>query len=248
MVGLLRIVPRQRGKKSVEVTEKRILGVRFLCGEAAASPELTARSRTDRALRQLQKAGVTRLVPPADFRWTDRAARRGLPPVDTLPLARELAGELVRLELERKGIPQGTARVAVWAAAPSGELVRAVTELALRCRYLLLTLPWGGEELCRQLRREYGVSVQLNPGWDRMAQADATVLFDPAEQAAGEALPLYPGGGLTLPPLAVPPALEAQLPPEWDRPRLLASLREAGALRPGQITAAGGASPLTFRT
>ena len=231
MVGLLELVPRQRGRKHVELEERRILGTRFLCAAVAETPALTKRARMDRALRRLEKSGVTALVPPRDVSVPDR-----LPVVDTLPLARELAAELVRLELARQGVSPGSARVAVAAKSPSGELVRAVTELALRSRYLLLDLPWGGEDLCRQLRREYGVSVQLNPGWDRIIQADAVVLLDPPEQTVERSVALYPGGGLVLPPLAVPPALETQLEGPWDRPALLAALRQAGVLRPGQIT------------
>lgn len=64
----------------------------------------------------------------------------------------------------------GGARVLVTANALSGEVVRTVTELALRHRYLLLTVPFGGEELCRRLRREYGVSVLLNPTAEQMAR------------------------------------------------------------------------------
>ena len=51
----------------------------------------------------------------------------------------------------------------ITADALSGEVVRTVTELALRHRYLILKVPFGGEELCRRLRREYGVSIVLNP-------------------------------------------------------------------------------------
>ena len=44
--------------------------------------------------------------------------------------------------------------MAVCAAQMTGELVRTVTELALRHRYVLLDLPYGGEDHCRQLRKE----------------------------------------------------------------------------------------------
>ena len=39
-----------------------------------------------------------------------------------------------------------------------------------------------------------------------------------------------------LPPLVLPPAMEERLPAGCDRPQLLSALREAGALRPGQIS------------
>ena len=91
------------------------------------------------------------------------------------------AGELLRLRQQ----PPGGARVLVTANALSGEVVRTVTELALRHRYLLLTVPFGGEELCRRLRREYGVSVLLNPTAEQMAEAAVQIAFDPVEAAGG---------------------------------------------------------------
>ena len=82
------------------------------------------------------------------------ALPEGLRPVETLPLRRAIAadwcGELLRFRGEN---PAG-ARVLITADALSGEVVRTVTELALRHRYLILKVPFGGEELCRRLRRD----------------------------------------------------------------------------------------------
>lgn len=234
MVGVLELASRQKGRKSMELEERRVLGARFLCAIVAETPGLTKKRRLTRAVRQLEKQGVTALI---------GAGSGSLPAVDTLPLARELAAQLAEREMCRRGISGSSAQAAVFAAAPSGELVRIVTELALRCRYLLLELPWGGEDLCRALRREYGVAIQLNPGREAMAAADVTVLWDRPDWSPQHGLPLYPEGGITLPELALPPALETQLPPGWDRPTLLAALRQAGILRPGQITLAKGGNP-----
>lgn len=63
----------------------------------------------------------------------------------------------------------------------TGELVRTVTELSLRNRYVLLDLPYGGEELCRQLRREYGVTLLLSPAKEQLEGADVLLLFDRRE-------------------------------------------------------------------
>jgi hypothetical protein len=136
--------------------------------------------------------------------------------------------------------------VAVVGDQLTGELVRSVTELALRHRYVLLALPRGGEELCRQLRREYGVSLLLTQERERLEEAEALVLFSPRtdiRQRNAVALPLYEGEERPLPPLQLPPALEEQLPEGMDRPRLLAALQEAGVLRRGQITVAASALP-----
>ena len=120
----------------------------------------------------------------------------------------------------------------------TGELVRTVTELSLRNRYVLLDLPYGGEELCRQLRREYGVTLLLSPAKEQLEGADVLLLFDRREdlKPGGVVLPLYEGAQTPLPPLLLPPAMEERLPAGADRGQLLAALREAGALRPGQIT------------
>ena len=85
-----------------------------------------------------------------------------------------------------------------------------MTELALRHRYLILKVPFGGEELCRRLRREYGVSIVLNPETER-EPASVHMAFDPTEAQGGGFLPLY-DESLPLPRLLLPPEVETRLP------------------------------------
>ena len=102
---------------------------------------------------------------------------------------------------------------------------------------MLLDLPYGGEELCRQLRREYGVSLLLGPSKEQLEGAEALVLFDfRTDLTLGNpvALRLF-DESQALPPLSLPPQLEEQLPQGADRGQLLAALREAGVLRREQI-------------
>ena len=113
-------------------------------------------------------------------------------------------------------------------------MVRTVTELALRHRYLILKVPFGGEELCRRLRREYGVSIVLNPETER-EPASVHMAFDPTEAQGGGFLPLY-DESLPLPRLLLPPEVEARLPEGLDRGQLLSVLWRTGALRPGQVS------------
>ena len=104
---------------------------------------------------------------------------------------------------------------------------------------MLLDLPYGGEELSRQLRREYGVSLLLGPSKEQLEGAEALVLFgerQDLERKNPVVLALYEGDEDPLPPLVLPPAMEERLPAGCDRPQLLSALREAGALRPGQIS------------
>jgi hypothetical protein len=129
--------------------------------------------------------------------------------------------------------------VAVAADNLTGEVVRTVTELVLRHRHVLLDLPRGGEELCRQLRREYGAAVLLEPSREQIEAAEAVLLFDDRNIAAGKiCLRLYEEEQ-PLPRLLLPPLLEDQLPPGADRGQLLSALQEAGALKPGQVTLGG---------
>ena len=251
MVGIFLWKEPRPGKRqrSVTVREVSILHMRFLQAEilrGPKTPEAVVRRRAAAAGNRLRKQGVTRVILPETFDCAAQLSKCGLRPASTLPLRRELAADWTRWLLAEKGVPTAGARVAVTAAQLTGEAVRTVTELTLRHRYVLLDLPYGGEELCRQLRREYGVSLLLGPSKDQLEGAEALVLFDRRTDLACKnpaVLPLYDETA-PLPPLSLPPALEEKLPGGLDRPQLLAVLREAGVLRPGQISL-GPAAPLT---
>lgn len=236
MIGMLIWDRAGHGLRPVRMKEISVLHVRFLCGEVTALERTAAVARSHRlrtAGRRLLRQGVERVVLPEGS--AADVLPKGLRPVSTLALRRAIAadwaGELLRLRQQ----PPGGARVLVTANALSGEVVRTVTELALCHRYLLLTIPFGGEELCRRLRREYGVSVLLNPTAEQMAEAAVQIAFDPVEAAGGGFLPLY-DEQLPLPALLLPPSIEACLPKGVNRGQLLSVLWEHGTLRPGQVT------------
>ena len=221
MIGMLIWDRAGHGLRPVRMKEISVLHVRFLCGEVTALERTAAVARSHRlrtAGRRLLRQGVERVVLPEGS--AADVLPKGLRPVSTLALRRAIAadwaGELLRLRQQ----PPGGARVLVTANALSGEVVRTVTELALRHRYLLLTVPFGGEELCRRLRREYGVSVLLNPTAEQMAEAAVQIAFDPVEAAGGGFLPLY-DEQLPLPALLLPPSIEACLPKGVNRGQLL---------------------------
>lgn len=242
MFGILTWSPPERGKRrrAVETAERIVLHTRFACAyvqRGPHTPEAVVRRRVASAIRRLQKAGVRRVVLPEDFSYGAVLAHREMEPVDTQTLRRELAAEQVRRGLEDRGLPAG--RVAVSADAMSAELVRTVTELALRSRYVLLDVPYGGPELAGRLRREYGVALQLAPDRTQLSEAAALVLFAPRTDLRRDnpvVVEAYRGAEAALPPLLLPPALEEQLPKGCCRIQLLAALRESGALRPGQIS------------
>lgn len=238
MVGLFAWVEPKRGQKAVRLEDYIILRMRFLQAEITISPhQAVLRRRVLAAGKKLRKRGVVQVVLPEDFPFREQLTKCGLRPVSTLALRRAITADWVRAGLSESGQPVAGARVAVTAAALTGEVVRTVTELTLRHRYVLLDLPYGGEELCRQLRREYGVSLLLGPSRDQLEGAEALVLFDRrTDLSLGNpvTLRLY-DEEQALPPLTLPPNLEEELPEGVNRGHLLAALREAGALRREQI-------------
>lgn len=200
------------------------------------TPAAMLRRRAAAGARKLEKLGIQRAVFPVGFPYEAAFAKRGVLPVAVTPLYRAMAGEWLRAELAARGLT-ATATVAVCGDRLTGELVRTVTELCLRYRYVLLDIPSGGEELARQLRREYGVSLLLRPAAEQLAAAEGAVLFAPGKGLeCPVVLPLYDGAP---PPenmrLLLPPQLEGKLPDGMRRDQLLAAMVGAGMLRPAQI-------------
>ena len=237
MIGMIVWIPAEQRK--LGVTERRVMHMSFLCVQiprGSRTPEWMLRRRIRWAAAKLHRLGIKQVVLPEDFPWLDLLEKKGLRTVETTGLRRRLAVEWTRAALEARGMP-GT-QVAVSAQKMTPEVVCTVTELALRHRYVLADLPRGGEELCRRLRREYGVSVQLGPDREQLERAEALVLFDPREDLQPQGavvLELY-REDVPLPELELPPALEDQLPAGVSRGTLLAALEEGGVLRYGQIT------------
>lgn len=193
-----------------------------------------ARYRARQGARMFREAGVRSAVFPVDFPYTALFIRQGILPIDTLPLRRAMAAPLTRRRLEAGGFQPTSAVVAV-----SGErAVREVTEcakaLALSYRYVLLSVR-DGENFARDLRREYGISLLLEPSPEQLDRADALVLFAPrTDLKLDNAIlyTLYPGGeaGRGRLPLCLPPKLAAQAEANCDQEQLAAALYAMGAL------------------
>ena len=234
MVGMMRWDPAGHMLRPVVLREVSVLHVRFLRAgilRGDRTPEAAVRRRVKAAGKKLLRQGTGRVVLPAGL--PADALPEGLCPAGTLPLRRAIAADWCGQLLRLRGKNPAGARVLATANALSGEVVRTVTELALRHRYLLLEVPCGGEELCRRLRREYGVSVLLHPAPGEAV--DAQIAFAPAECRGESFLPLY-DETLPMPHLILPPELESRLPEGADRGQLLSVLWEMGALRPGQVS------------
>lgn len=234
MLGLLQWTSESRIRSEMKL----ILGLRCFCvsiPKRAKTPETILHRRCRRGLKKMAAKGVERVILPENSGLEALVERCGLHTVSTVPLRQRLAADWVAFVLAEQG--KGGARIAVTAAHLSGAVVQTITELALRHRYLLLELPYGGEELCRSLRREYGVSPQLNPGQEVLKTAEIWLAFDSItgqEKAACKVLCLY-DESIPMPSLLLPPLLEEQMPSGICREQMLAALQEAGCLRSGQI-------------
>ena len=235
MVGMMLWEPSGHWTRPVTLKEVSVLHIRFLCARMAQ--DRRRNPLTER--RRLRTAGKKAAAAEGG---AGGAACRGLsggsaggaaPGRDPAAPTGHRRG-LVRRLLRFRGENPAGARVLITADALSGEVVRTVTELALRHRYLILKVPFGGEELCRRLRREYGVSIVLNPETER-EPASVHMAFDPTEAQGSGFLPLY-DESLPLPRLLLPPEVEARLPEGLDRGQLLSVLWRTGALRPGQVS------------
>ena len=241
MLGMILWKKPGKREKKVSVREHMVLHARFVCVEIEEGkwlPETVMKRRVRAAGKRLKRLGVSEAVTPEGFSFRETLKETGVRPVSTAALRRSIAADWLRIELEARGKTGVGLRVAVLAEELTGELVRTVTELALRYRYVLLEADRGGEELCLYLRKEYGVSLQLDPSAEQLRNADAALVFaQKKERALEQAVVLHLWNEEEpLPHLSLPPALEEQLPEGTDRGELLAALRQMGVLRPGQLS------------
>ena len=226
------------GPKRPELGERRLLGVPFLTlsiSQPARPHGPLARRRALLAARQMGARGVRNAVFPVDFPYTALFLSQGICPVDTLPLRRALAAPLTRRKLEAMSLGPTQAVVAVSARRLIREAEETVRALAISFRYVLLSADSGGEVLARDLRREYGISLLLDPARDQLDRADALLLYAPRPDLTGNNAvlwSLYPGGelGRGRLPLALPAALAEQVEPNCSHEQLTAALYASGAL------------------
>ena len=235
MIGFVTWTEEKAPRRTEEIAVLRMRFCAVSVSRRKNTPAAILRRRAATAAGKLQKLGVTRAVFPEDFPYGAIFAKRGILPIEVMPLYRSLAGEWLRAALAAKEL-SGAATVAVCGDRLTGELVRTVTELCLRYRYVLLDIPDGGEELARQLRREFGVSLILRPAAGQIAAADGVLLFTQRpELRGGVVLALYDGTEVPKDVTLTLPALEDRLPVGCCREQLLAALCGAGVLRAAQI-------------
>ena len=220
-----------------ELGERRLSGGNFVTLRLGLSTRPNgplALYRARQGARLLREAGVRNAVFPVDFPYTARFIRQGILPMDTLPLRRALAAPLTRRRLEALDCRPTQAVVAICGERATREVLETAKALALSYRYVLLGAR-GGEDFARNLRREYGISLLLDPAADQIDRADALVLFAPREGLALDnkiLYTLYPGGeaGRGRLPLYLPKALEEQVESNCDKEQLAAALYSQGVL------------------
>lgn len=201
---------------------------------------LTARRRAMRGAELLLDQGVRRAVFPLDFPYTAAFIRRGICPVETLPLERRLAASAVRRRLDGLGLDRTRASAAVSArrAGPvcDGYRPGSGTELPV----CAAVDPGGGERLCpaaapgvRRVhsdgagsgaagpgRRPYAVCSQGGPG----AEKPGALYAVPRRRR--------PGAGLR-----PPAAIREWADPNCDMGQLAAALHSLGAVTAEQLLA-----------
>ena len=214
------------------VTDREILGLRFRCLQIPRRGiRGFLRKRTMiRAAKLLRREGVARAVFPAEFSWGEVFEAQNIRPVDTVPLYRSVAVELVQRRLSARG--RGAAAVAVCAPRLTDEVRQIVTELCIRNRYVMLAVPESCNEFCRRLRREYGVPLVQTT---EISKAAAAVRFSPDAEGCDETIDLYPGAVPPRETLCLSDEAEACVPAACERYQLLAALYCAGVVHRGEI-------------
>lgn len=213
-----------------------VAGAHFLTVSIRKGPRTPAgilQRRCTAAARRLARLGITQAVFPREFPFLEAFAQQGVRPVDALPLCRRLAARLARGELHRREIPESRAMAAVCGDRLTPELIAAVRELCICCRYVMLDAPDGNGDFSRQMRREEGVALL---GGTAPGTPEIRLLFSVRPPREGSLdLPLYPDAPLpTLMP-HLSPEREKELPEDCERWQLLAALWRCGALRPGEL-------------
>lgn len=228
----------EKGVPAVQTGEREVLRMRFCTvtiRRKGRAPAAILRRRCRRAARLLRRLGITRAVFPEDFPFLSVFAQEEVRPAEVLPMYRALAAELVQAALSARGSWGREATVAVCADQLTDEVRRAVTELCIRNRYVLLDAPDRDGVFCRQLRREYGVPLSRAETAEQLDRAEVVVLFSArAGVFSGQTvLELYAGG--CLPEVLLEADGEEDLPDDGCRRQLLSALWAGGALRPGQV-------------
>ena len=220
MLGLLRWGPERR----VVLERGQVLGLPVLEIKLDYGGRWGGR-RLDRAARLLARNGVRRVLPSRDFDDWKALERRGLLPIEPLPLYGAMAGELALSALRQAGKEPGRAGIALRGERVDAELARTARLLCPRVRTLIIQVPRGGERLARELYWEFGAAVSPE------GEADAVVRFSGRIQE-GELVLCGPAPELLGLEIHAP---GLRLPEELEEMSVLTALWQAGRLELEQL-------------
>ena len=230
----------ESGERRGRLEKRNLLGIRVLEAAVPGRRQLYGALAARRLAAAMARSGVRQAVFPREFPFAQAFWKRGVLPVNTLDLYRALAGRAVKDAMGNLNLSPGETTVAVTADRVTGQVEELVTELCMTVRYVLLQAPRGGEDLCRRLKGEYGVSVQLRPGRRQLEEADVLVELAPPPEMTFRGslvLPLYDGErvvGRSGVRLSLPPQA-ADAAPGCEEDQLLAVLYRCGVLQKYQI-------------
>lgn len=154
-------------------------GVLFRAVSVREGRSLRAGLSAHAAARTLRREGVRCAVFPPDYPYRALFSRCGVDAPSPVPLYRATAPGIVRRYLVQRGVSPNAATVAFCAEAVTPELRACVESLCADVRYLMLSVPRGGEALARELRRKIGVAAQAG-ALDALPRPDLAVSFDGA--------------------------------------------------------------------
>lgn len=233
MLGYIEYHENDRRKAYLRL-EQRLGGTFLVLNMGRGAAGILAPQRASRSARQMLEQGVRRAVFPLDFPHTAVFLREGIAPVDPLPLRRALCAAYVRRRLDALGLSGTQAVVAVVGGEMNADIARTAGELARSYRYVLLSVRSGGEEYAQHLRRQYGISLLLNPSPDQLERADALVLFVPRSDLKPKnavLCALYPGAEARgLIPLQLSGRILDAIPSNCSHDQFAAALHSMGVL------------------
>lgn len=152
-------------------------GVLFRALSVAEGRSLRAGLSAYAAARKLRREGVRCAVFPTDYPYRALFSRYGVEAPSPVPLYRATAAGIVRRYLVQRGVAPNAATVALCAESVTPELRACAESLCADVRYLMLSVPRGGEALARELRRRFGVAAQAG-ALDALPRPDLAVSFD----------------------------------------------------------------------
>ena len=128
MLGYISCTPEN---KNFTIARRRLAGAQFIEARLGQGRRFLQRYYAARAARALSRMGVRQAVFPVDYPHEDLFVRRGILPVDTLPLYRRMTPLIVKRRMGQLGLSPGT--TTSWPRASPGSWRRSLPTWPCRC-------------------------------------------------------------------------------------------------------------------